>query len=247
MSERLTDVEYEEKLKQFQDICAILEVPVCAGRIKCETFKMPEYPQKLDDILAMERDKVLKPLQVVEQPMRSWTRNMYNTLASTFCSVNNTDATTFGDGHINKKSTGGVLSGSTSTACSISGLRYFIETTYGDDSTQGIWVGTGTTGETMNDFDIETQISHGDAAGELRYWNMLYTLQSWAAGTRKWTNVIRRHFTNHSGGNVVVGEVCLLAPGPYLAARDALSASVTVGDLTLFRASFTIESDAYPS
>jgi hypothetical protein len=80
-------------------------------------------------------------------------------------------------------------------------------------------------------------------------------VKSWNAGTREWTQVITRYFTNHSGGNVTVYEVELVfavyfdAPPNYyyiMVARD-VPTPVSVNNLELLRVVYTITSAAFPS
>ena len=256
MQERISDAQYEKDLAELLGICEILEVPIVHGRIKLETFKMPDCPNSLDDIVAMVKDGALTPQVKIDKPMRSWTRNAINILTSGVCSVNSTDTATFGDGHINVKIPAESILGSASYGLQM-GSNVFSSPGYGD-ITSGIWIGTndGVSAWDFDDFDLDTQIAHGDAAGEMRYWNSFPYSVEWSAGTRKWTIIVKRCFTNHSGGSITVNEMGLVGSLAYtypasqshcLIARDVLSPGVAVGNLELFQASYTILSGAYPS
>lgn len=253
----LTDAEYKQSLAEYIEICNRLEVPVVYGRLKCESFKMPYYPNSLDDILAMENDGVLEPKVCIERPMRSWTRNAVNVYAASVCAVNATDASTFGDNHLNIKTTGAALVGNTSYGIGVY-LDGYKQATYGNYTGEGIWVGTnaGVSSESFEDYALDTQIVHGDGAGQLRYWDMLGHLYSWDGGTRQWTITMRRHFTNHSGGSITINEIALAA-GISIAnttttyhammARDVLVSGVAVGDADIFKGTYTLVGTAYPS
>jgi len=105
----------------------------------------------------------------------------------------------------------------------------------------GLVVGTGTTAPTTTDDKLESQIAHGEAAGELTYGGCeVYGLQFGALpGGHAGEFTIRRYYTNMSGGVVKVCEAGLYALGCAYAAissqgpvNDALWRFCIARDLT---------------
>ena len=100
-------------------------------------------------------------------------------------------------------------------------------------STYGIQVGTGTSAESINDTKLQTQISHGVAAGNLQYGTVSYGAPSTTATTTTFRTT--RVFTNGSGGTVTVQEIGLVCRGNqsannFLIIRDLTGAvAVTNG------------------
>jgi hypothetical protein len=71
----------------------------------------------------------------------------------------------------------------------------------------GILVGTGTTAPTINDYAMETLITHGTGAGQLQYGAVAFGLPTATAVLSYFT--VTRDFSNASGGSIVVNEIGL--------------------------------------
>jgi len=73
---------------------------------------------------------------------------------------------------------------------------------------RGILVGTGTNVPTINDYTIQTLISHGTGAGQLQYSAVTFGAPSSDATTSQFT--VTRNFANGSGAQVTVHELTLV-------------------------------------
>lgn len=73
------------------------------------------------------------------------------------------------------------------------------------DDTFGLLVGTSTTAPTENDFDLNTKILEGTAAGQLEHQVMIFPVLVNIAGGRR--VVCSRQFDNNSGGLITVEEI----------------------------------------
>lgn len=74
-------------------------------------------------------------------------------------------------------------------------------------TTKGIVVGTGSTGVTINDTKLVTQIAHGTGAGQLQYGASVVNLP--AADATGTSMICTRDFSNVSGGTITVNEAAL--------------------------------------
>jgi hypothetical protein len=80
------------------------------------------------------------------------------------------------------------------------------------DQNKGIMVGTGITAPTINDYKLETRITHGTGAGQLQHGDVAFGLPASDPTTSQFT--ITRNFANASGGSITVNEI-----GLYVRAR----------------------------
>lgn len=241
------------ELEELFDIMQILEIPVSRRYTNVAVYRPKVMPETLDQILDLMESKI-KPRIESRERGHSVTRNHYNMLMSSLGGCHATGTGGFGDSEINIKTVDGVIGGSTDRGLEIHDNEFIYNTVYGNDSLQGIWIGTGNTAETFNDFELDTKIDHGNAAGELRYWDMLDTKKEWDAPTRQWTITNRRYFTNHSGGSISVAEMCMVGRMAIYAsyyyvvvARDVLGSPIAVADEELFMAEYQILSGVWPS
>lgn len=105
-------------------------------------------------------------------------------------------------------------------------------------SAYGLVVGTGTNAVTLTDNKLQTQIAHGNGAGQLAYAAGTFNAPTTSGSDRYWEAV--RTFTNNSGGDITVNEVGVYVfssnPYYYCVARDltggVLIANTKVGTLT---------------
>ena len=102
------------------------------------------------------------------------------------------------------------------------------------DDLFGIQLGTGTTTPTVEDYQLETKIAHGDGEGELNYGDMVIGDTTVVGNSVKFT--LSRLFTNNSGDNIDVKEVGLVAqcynvtPEPFYVLIDRTLLNFTVSD-----------------
>ncbi|MDO9175145.1 MAG: hypothetical protein Q7V62_10100, partial [Actinomycetota bacterium] len=108
----------------------------------------------------------------------------------------------------------------------------------------GIQVGSNNAAPTANDVAMNTRIVHGIAATQLLYAGCEVELVTVAGGVA--TMIVRRYFTNKSGGNVTVREIGIYTTAGaggllwvFLICRDS-HADVVVADTELLRVQYTI-------
>jgi len=112
----------------------------------------------------------------------------------------------------------------------------------------GIVVGSGNTPVTPQDDDLETKIVQGQAAGELLHGGTEILPPTFANPNGQM--ILRRYFTNASGGNVTCEEVGMRAPGfdtsgddlacLFGICRDVVAPAVVIADTELLMATYTI-------
>lgn len=244
----------EVEIQELFEIMEVLEVPVTRHYTNLAVYNPPVMPETFEGIQDL-MESGIEPRICRRAIGHSLTRNAYNLLMSALGGMNSTGSGGgFGDGGINMKDTGGTMRGMTTRGIETNTNDHSYMVTYANDSNQGIWIGTGNTAETFNDFALDAKIDHGDGAGELRYWEMLEPKKDWDGGTRQWTFVVRRYFTNHSGGSISVAEMALICEAYVYAAdyyivtaRDVLGAPIAVGDGELLLAEYELVSSVWPS
>ena len=88
-----------------------------------------------------------------------------------------------------------------------SGWAWRVNGAAGNDG-YGIFVGTGTTAVTIDDYNLAAKIAHGTGSGQLQYGDTTFTVPT-KSGNDYYTEVIRG-FTNISGATITVAEVGLV-------------------------------------
>jgi len=109
------------------------------------------------------------------------------------------------------------------------------------DQNMGIMVGTGTTAPTIDDYALETRITHGTGAGQMQHGDVAFGLPTSDASTSHFT--ITRDFANASGGLITVNEIGLYVKASIVAhagsgyyddffmiIRDVISGGIDVPD-----------------
>ena len=112
----------------------------------------------------------------------------------------------------------------------------FLANAGANTDTYGILVGTGTTAPTIDDYRIETKITHGIGAGQLQYSAVAFGAPTSDGAVSHFT--ITRDFSNASGGPVTVREVGLVAQfgrmgsgsDYFLTIRDAVNITIPDGE-----------------
>ena len=141
---------------------------------------------------------------------------------------------------------GGVAEPFSGSLPEVSGSGYAYAASLLGDSI-GIQVGSNATAPTPTDYGMNTRIAHGQAAGQLVYAGC--EVEPPVISAPNATMLIRRYFTNKSGGNVIVREVGLYAIGTtgtaegyaFLICRDALATDITVLNNELLRVEYTMQ------
>lgn len=116
----------------------------------------------------------------------------------------------------------------------------------------GIVVGSGSPTPAPQDYKLVTQIAHGSGAGQLLYGGCEVFLPTFADPNG--LSVIRRYFTNSSGGDVPVNESGIYSaaqagdPGsgigtiwPFCLAHDAVSPGVVVANTQILAVTYTVQ------
>ena len=167
----------------------------------------------------------------------SWTRNLYN--AHTHYSLfAQTDYDPVGTGHAEgqlglRKVDGAIFTGTFSQDFfpepHIFGGGYGAFT----NELYGTVIGTGTTAESFEDFNVEGLIADGARAGQMQY-KIASLVKGWNAGSRYFFSQWTRDFDNDSGGTIVVGNVVMVFQsqnsGRLCFIRDVLSPTQDVLD-----------------
>jgi hypothetical protein len=102
--------------------------------------------------------------------------------------------------------------------------------------TYGILVGTGTTAPTIDDYQMETKITHGIGAGQLQYSAVAFGAPTSDGTVSHFT--ITRDFSNASGSPITVREVGLVVligrmgsgSDYYLTIRDSVNITIPDGE-----------------
>lgn len=94
-------------------------------------------------------------------------------------------------------------------------------------------VGSGTTPVTIDDYKLDTQITHGSGAGQLSFSAVSFNAPV-TSGMDRYFEVVRA-FTNNSGNTVTVREIGLHMNNEpstyfYLCLRDVLGSAIDVGN-----------------
>lgn len=169
----------------------------------------------------------------------SWTRNWYNWVATQALDMPGpSGTTTFGAGWLTAKNTSGtVAAGATTMPYRLTNTLlsngWYEQATTGN---YGIWIGSGSTAFSIEDYTLATKITSGNASGMMLYFYMSAPLTTYdsTAGAEKWTVSLTRVFNNNSGGDVTVAELGLVWYGSFwtssyfLMERTVLGSSVTI-------------------
>lgn len=171
----------------------------------------------------------------------SYTRNFYNLFFIIVTNRAYVAASAFGAGTLDHKQGDGTVRALSQGggAMNLSGVTpycdWYTQSGAGVDgsvnSQAGLLVGTGTAAYSFENYILATKISHGTSAGQLVYQAMmsngywsgapeLLPDASYAAGTKKWTQVYTRTFNNNSGGDITVNEVALCIHQPVYSANS---------------------------
>jgi hypothetical protein len=215
--------------------------------------KVPKVRMDYDLRAVNDKGKLI----VRQDESHSWTRNYYNFTSSLVGSYL-FDATNFQDGKINIKDTAGTVFSSSNTGVRLDYQQDVELLSYGymalsGEGTKGIVTGTGSAGESIDDFILGTQITHGIGAGNLFYQTSHpVAVAVFDAGTRVLSRKLTRFFDNFSGGDVTIKEIGQIARAKVVETDSLiLVARDLIGDLVVANKSCAaisyIYSLTYPS
>jgi len=108
-------------------------------------------------------------------------------------------------------------------------------------------VGSGTTAVTIDDYKLDTQITHGTGSGQLSFGAVSFNAPQTSGQTRSFEVV--RQFTNGSGGTVTVREIGLHMNNEpssyfYLCLRDVLASAIDVENTKVLTVTYKIQATA---
>ena len=237
-----TRIRTERKWRTAKTIMGELHIPILEAFVELEAF-----------------DRDGKRVQHHRERTHTWVRNAYNHLFAQVSGKGATGSATFGAGELNAKDTGGVIRGTAGDGfglpCGAAGTSYSWDTVgqrgyragAGID-TFGIWVGSGVTAESFEDYALATKIVNGTGAGQLSYAQGEANALTYNAGTKVLQNQVIRYFNNNSGADIGVNEVGIIAAGSYsnssanyLMDRTKLGATVTVPNTGQLKVTYSFQ------
>ena len=172
------------------------------------------------------------------EPAHSWVRNFYNLrLAQTLGIFNS--GSTWGAGYLSLRSPDG-----TYRSPNQYDAHYFIAAAI-NTSVDGILCGRGSDAVSVDDYALQTPITHGTGTNQLSHRAQAAASPSYTSGTKTWSAVLTRLFDNLSGSTITVTE-CGLFASTYTSAwklllcRDILSSSIDVANKGVLSVSYTI-------
>jgi len=174
---------------------------------------------------------------VLDYDMRSksWVRNAHNILLVTYASIDLGTTYEAGATYI-KRSDAGLLWCDGNIPNNPVGLI--------GNANYGIVVGTGTSAESFEGYNLATPVSHGTTSGKLSYAAQNATILSYDAGTKTWTATFVRIFNNNSGGSITITETAMFylqsTDRYFMFCRDLLGSSVEVADTAQLTVTYTM-------
>lgn len=173
-------------------------------------------------------------IDVRHEPAHSWVRNFYNNFYALSLGIFNSGSS-WGAGYLSMRSTDGTYRSPNryDAACFLSAAA--------NDSNAGILTGRGSNAVSINDYALQTPITHGTGTNQLSHRAQADAVPSYTAGTKTWAATISRLFDNNSPATITVSE-CGLVGATFssswknLLCRDILSSPIDVlvsGTLTV--------------
>lgn len=199
-------------------------------------------------------DKDFNKLQEIERPSRSWVIGMWywmftqmaeSTLPNCIDITNTPREVDWGEGASSLSVWGRVAAGG-----GIGGEEdnYYAGNNYRGDAAAeliGIQVGSNNAAVTPSDYALGTKIAHGNGGGQLLYGGSEVANPTFADPNGEM--IIRRFFTNVSGGNVTVEEMGIYqalnpdgaAAAYFCIARDVVAPAVVIANTEILMATYT--------
>lgn len=174
----------------------------------------------------------------------SWTRNMYNIIASQF--LPSLAQGTFGAGSLTIKDISGTSRENSNTSY---GTRLYSPdgvTGNTGGTSFGVVLGTSNSAEDFEGYALGSLIAHGTGSGQLTYTESVCGYATYDSGT--WTQTFSRVANNNSGGSITVNEIGIYALSmianasrTVLIDRTLLSPGVAVPDAYKLTATYTTQ------
>lgn len=181
---------------------------------------------------------------------RTWNRNFWNYSYGFLSQPTVWTGTVFGAGSLSIKQVVGTVGNVNSPQTSSNYPFYYMGTSAAaNQALIGIVVGTGTTAESFDGSTMATLLASGTTAGTIAYGASPQTTAVYNSGTRVWSTINARTFSNTSGGSIVVAETGIVsaiqlssgsATTYYLICRDLLAIPQTVLNGGLLTVTYTM-------
>jgi len=235
------DINEAEVYAEFMELAKEIHVPVLQLHHALEVTKGGEVIEDLPRTMS-----------------HSFNRNAFVWMFTQLGSHPLDDTGNFGASYTSAKDTGGTVrnhatapfygnsAGTTLRGSDIVTLGYNAVVGVSDN---GIVVGTGGGAEGFSDYQLTTQIAHGNDPTEIHY-SDTSVLKAWDEDNDTMTATYIRYFNNNSGGTIVVTEIAMYFEGMgstynFMMARDLLVASISAIDASQLKVTYTI-SLVYP-
>jgi hypothetical protein len=184
-------------------------------------------------------------------PGHSWTRNYYNLLYGMAADTHGDNSGAFGAGYMSGKTTAGSIRSSlvySPTRVSETLLGRGLNNNSATN-TCGIVCGTNDLAFDLNQYNIQTIIPSGIAAGQLTHLAQASPALAYTAGTKTWKTTYTRLFNNNSGALITVKESGLIwyaamytiGSESFLLERNVPSPAVDVANGAQLTITYSIE------
>ena len=172
------------------------------------------------------------------EPAHSWVRNFYNVRLAQTLGIWNSGST-WGAGYLSMRSPDGTYSSPNQYDA-----HYQLDAAV-NTSVDGILCGRGSNAVSVDDYALQTPITHGTGTNQLSHRAQAAASPSYTSGTKTWSAVLTRLFDNLSGSTITVTECGLFArtytsAWKLLLCRDILSSSIDVANKGVLSVSYTI-------
>ena len=223
-------LENEKLYKELEDLGTRLRIPVPQCHLGIKVL-----------------DRTGKVIRDTSQRAHSWNRNAYNIIGSQLLNLDATGAFGPGTSVPIKDVNGNTLNNATGTAVAETTVT---QSGYSSDplsqgqgfmgavgiATHGIVVGIGATAESFEDYQMSSPCAEGTGANQLHYVLTENPVNSWDAGTRRFTVTWKRYLNNNTSGIITItniGIISCIAQGSGdsyrgLICRDVLAPAVEV-------------------
>lgn len=207
---------------------------------RCHELHVPAPPVVFVTTELFERGV---PVLRQHEQARSWTRNFYNLLAGTLLpapSATDPLSVGYGPGSLKTKAYNGAVTNNSANFGTYTGADIA-------EIVGGIYIGTGTSASSIEDYCLESQVENGTGPGQMTREAGVYVSITYNAETKKWTAVYYRDFNNNSGGTITIGETGLIRKLSALLVtsnfveRNVLASPVAVADGQTLRVTYTTE------
>lgn len=172
------------------------------------------------------------------EPAHSWVRNFYNVRLAQTLGIYNSGSS-WGAGYLSMRSPDGTYRSPNQYDA------HYVLAAAINTSVDGILCGRGSDAVSVDDYALQTPITHGTGTNQLSHRAQAAPSPGYTSGTKTWSAVLTRLFDNLSGSTITVTE-CGLFASTYTSAwklllcRDILSSSIDVANKGVLSVSYTI-------